>query len=47
MLSAHRSGTTVVAITEMRQNLAVLACSDVILPDLAAFERWLKEEDDS
>ncbi|MFF8288530.1 hypothetical protein ACF068_04750 [Streptomyces sp. NPDC016309] len=45
MLSAHRAGTTVVAITEMRQNLAVLACSDVILPDVPAFERWLKEED--
>ncbi|WP_455353256.1 hypothetical protein [Streptomyces sp. SYSU K217416] len=45
MLSAHRAGTTVVAISEMRQNLAVLACSDVILPDLAAFERWLRAED--
>ncbi|QIJ65453.1 hypothetical protein [Streptomyces sp. JB150] len=44
MLSAHRAGTTVVAVTEMRQNLAVLSCSDVILPDLAAFERWLREE---
>ncbi|MEV8533626.1 hypothetical protein [Streptomyces sp. NPDC051211] len=41
MLSAHRAGTTVVAVTAMRQNLAVLACSDVILPDLAAFARWL------
>ncbi|GAA4909306.1 hypothetical protein ACFPM3_11965 [Streptomyces coeruleoprunus] len=45
MLTAHRAGTTVVAVTAMRQNLAVLACSDVIVPDLAAFERWLKEED--
>ncbi|MFJ6793261.1 hypothetical protein [Streptomyces sp. NPDC091268] len=41
MLSAHRGGATVVAVTGMRQNLAVLACSDVILPDLAAFGRWL------
>ncbi|GHF67487.1 hypothetical protein PV376_14955 [Streptomyces sp. NRRL_ISP-5395] len=44
MLSAHRGGSTVVAVTEMRQNLAVLACSDVILPDLAAFERWLTSQ---
>ncbi|MFE9775284.1 hypothetical protein ACFYOV_27120 [Streptomyces sp. NPDC005931] len=47
MLSAHRAGTTVVAVTAMRQNLAVLACSDVILPDIAAFERWLWEEEDA
>ncbi|MFD8548685.1 hypothetical protein [Streptomyces sp. NPDC059649] len=41
MLSAHRAGRTVVAITDMRQNLAVLSCSTVILPDLAAFTDWL------
>ncbi|MER5758557.1 hypothetical protein [Streptomyces sp. NPDC002082] len=41
MLSAHRGGATVVAVTRMRQNLAVLSCSDVIVPDLASFERWL------
>lgn len=45
MLSAHRAGSTVVAVTGMRQNLAVLSCSDVIVPDLAAFERWLMQED--
>ncbi|MGR3937733.1 hypothetical protein [Streptomyces sp. BRA346] len=43
MLSAHRAGATVVAVTQMRQNLAVLSCSDVILPDLPALERWLQE----
>ncbi|MFJ2741492.1 hypothetical protein ACIO3O_17710 [Streptomyces sp. NPDC087440] len=41
MLSAHRAGRTVVTITDMRQNLAVLSCSTVILPDLAAFTAWL------
>ncbi|GGV03158.1 hypothetical protein GCM10010211_83000 [Streptomyces albospinus] len=41
MLSAHRAGRTVVAITDMRQNLAVLSCSTVILPDLDAFADWL------
>ncbi|MBL1093914.1 hypothetical protein ACWCXK_35655 [Streptomyces sp. NPDC001739] len=41
MLSAHRAGRTVVAITDMRQNLAVLSCSTVILPDLDAFTDWL------
>ncbi|MEV5975421.1 hypothetical protein [Streptomyces sp. NPDC052114] len=41
MLSAYRAGRTVVAITAMRQNLAVLACSTVILPDLPAFTQWL------
>ncbi|PVC99840.1 hypothetical protein SAMN02745831_05801 [Streptomyces sp. PgraA7] len=42
MLSAFRAGRTVVSITAMRQNLAVLACSTVILPDLAAFTEWLE-----
>ncbi|MEV6683373.1 hypothetical protein AB0N09_41965 [Streptomyces erythrochromogenes] len=41
MLSAHRAGRTVVSITDMRQNLAVLSCSTVILPDLDAFTDWL------
>ena len=45
MLSAHRAGSTVVAVTGMRQNLAVLSCSDVIVPDLEGFERWLANED--
>ncbi|MFE0171854.1 hypothetical protein ACFWZ2_06015 [Streptomyces sp. NPDC059002] len=46
MLSAFRAGRTVVAITPMRQNLAVLACSTVILPDLAAFAEWLDRGED-
>ncbi|MBC6445962.1 hypothetical protein [Actinokineospora xionganensis] len=41
MQRAYHAGRTVVAITDMRQNLAVLACSTVILPDLAAFAEWL------
>ncbi|MFJ6522416.1 hypothetical protein ACIQJ4_29670 [Streptomyces filamentosus] len=41
LLSAHRAGRTVVSITGMRQNLAVLACSTLILPDLDAFADWL------
>ncbi|MGN5636748.1 hypothetical protein [Streptomyces sp. AC154] len=44
MLSAYRAGRTVVSVTAMRQNLAVLACSTVILPDLAAFAQWLDRE---
>lgn len=43
MYSAYRAGRTVVAITPMRQNLAVLACSSVVLPDEDAFEDWLAE----
>ncbi|GIE91937.1 hypothetical protein [Actinoplanes regularis] len=44
MYRAYLAGRTVVAITEMRQTLAILACSTVILPDLAAFEEWLVAE---
>jgi hypothetical protein len=44
MLSAYRAGRTVVAITPMRQNLAVLACSTVILPDLESFSAWLADD---
>ncbi|WP_336324067.1 hypothetical protein [Streptomyces lavendofoliae] len=47
MLSAHRAGRTVVSITDMRQNLAVLSCSTVILPDLDAFAEWLDAGGDS
>jgi hypothetical protein len=39
MWAAHANGRCVVAVTQMRQNLAVLSCSDVIVPgldDLAA-----------
>ncbi len=43
MLAAHRAGRKVVSITEMRQNLAVLSCSDVILPDFSAFLGWLDD----
>ncbi|MEU6883132.1 hypothetical protein [Streptomyces sp. NPDC046712] len=43
LLSAHRAGRTVVSITAMRQNLAVLACSTLILPDLDAFAEWLDQ----
>jgi hypothetical protein len=42
MFGAYRAGRTVVAITSMRQNLAVLACSTIILPDGEAFSRWLE-----
>lgn len=34
MWAAHANGRVVVAITRMRQNLAVLACSDIIVPRL-------------
>ncbi|GAB1639988.1 hypothetical protein [Krasilnikovia sp. MM14-A1259] len=44
MQRAYLAGRTVVAVTEMRQTLAVLACSTVILPDLAAFEQWLESD---
>jgi hypothetical protein len=44
MQRAYLAGRTVVAITEMRQNLAVLACSTVILPDLPSFTAWLATE---
>ncbi|BFU45365.1 hypothetical protein [Krasilnikovia sp. MM14-A1004] len=41
MQRAYLAGRTVVAVTEMRQTLAILACSTVILPDFAAFAQWL------
>jgi hypothetical protein len=41
MWAAHQAGRLVLAITPMRQNLAVLACSDVILPDLDRLGRLL------
>ncbi|GGU09263.1 hypothetical protein [Streptomyces violascens] len=41
MLSAYRAGRTVVSITAMCQNLAVLACPTVTLPDLPAFQERL------
>lgn len=41
MLSAYRAGREVVAITPMRQNLAILACATLIVPTLQEFARWL------
>ena len=42
MQRAYLAGRTVVAITEMRQTLAILACSTVIVPNLDAFADWLE-----
>ncbi|MGH3875437.1 MAG: hypothetical protein ACRDSK_00200 [Actinophytocola sp.] len=39
--AAHRGGSTVVAITEHRDDLLVRAFASVILPDLPAFGEWL------
>ncbi|GHB80266.1 hypothetical protein GCM10010306_088030 [Streptomyces umbrinus] len=47
MYGAFQAGRTVVTITEMRYNVAVLSCSTVILPDLAAFSDWLAKDGDS
>lgn len=47
MHSAHLADRTVVAITDMRQNLAVLSCATVILPDLETFSDWLAEGGDA
>jgi hypothetical protein len=47
MWAAHHSGRFVVAITTMTQNLAVLACSDVIVPsveDLSDLLRSARKE---
>ncbi|MFG3259806.1 hypothetical protein [Streptomyces sp. NPDC048172] len=41
MYAAYAAERTVVAITPMRHNVAVLACSTVIVPDLDAFSVWL------
>ena len=41
MWSAFRRGRTVVAISEMRQNLAVFSCSSIIVPSLRHFEELL------
>jgi len=41
MSAAHDAGRTVVAITPMRQNLAVLSCSSIIVPDLDHFAALL------
>ena len=41
MWSAHAAGRIVIAITNLRDSLAVLATSDFIVPDLEAFARLL------
>lgn len=41
MWSAHAAGRTVIAITNLRDSLAILATSDFIIPDLEAFARLL------
>ncbi|MDV9178010.1 hypothetical protein R6V09_48805 [Streptomyces sp. W16] len=46
MFSAWQAGRTVVAVTPMRQNLAVLACAHHVLPGLDAFEAWLADGGD-
>ncbi|WP_427925018.1 hypothetical protein [Streptomyces sp. cg40] len=46
MYAAYTAGRTVVTITDMRYNVAVLSCSTVILPGLAAFSDWLAEKGD-
>lgn len=43
MFAAHRAGKRVIAVTEMRQNLAVLACSDVIVPNLDGLQKYLAQ----
>lgn len=41
MWSAHLAGTPVVTVTEMKQNLAVLAASDVVVASLTELELLL------
>ena len=45
MWAAHANGRCVVAVTPMRQNLAVLSCSDVIVPDLSELAALLELSD--
>ena len=45
MWSAHAAGRTVVAITNLRDSLAVLATSDFIVPGLEAFARLLAPDE--
>lgn len=44
MFAAFRAGVPVIAVTEMCQNLAVLACSRCILPDLNVLDELLRKE---
>jgi hypothetical protein len=43
MWAAHAGGRLVVAVTRMRQNLAVLACSDLVVPTLTDLEVLLAD----
>jgi len=43
MWAAHANGRCVVAVTRMRQNLAVLACSDIVVPTLHDLDVLLGE----
>ncbi len=42
MWAAHQAGRTVVTISPMRQNLAVLSCSSIIVPDIEQFAALLR-----
>jgi len=47
MLTAYCAGKFVVTISSMRQNLAVLACSHLIVESIADFESWLSTRNHS
>ena len=42
MWAAHQAGRTVVTISPMRQNLAVLSCSSIIVPGIEQFAALLQ-----
>ncbi len=44
MYAAWRAGVPVIAVTEMRQNLAILSCASLILPDLVSLGGYLLKE---
>lgn len=44
MYAAWRAGVPVIAVTEMRQNLAILSCATLILPDLESLSGCLLKE---
>lgn len=44
MYAAWCAGVPVIAVTEMRQNLAVLSCASLILPDLESLSECLQKE---
>ena len=47
MLTAYNAGKYVVSITNMKQNLAILSCSNLIIEDLASFEVWLETQSEA